>query len=280
MSNVPVLASVRAALEFRRLHWREVGGVLAFMAATQTVAQAGSAAGDKGLTAVGEMAGLVAVCMATAALLRIAFADENPDDPEFRPGAGGFQWGKPEWRLIGAGAVLVFTFMIYFVLALVVGVLFVLATGLTAKVEPQATPEQIMAALGPGGAAALAALVVSMTLVGLYIALRLSLAPAATIARRAVVVFPSWRMTKGQVLRIFAATFLSSIPTLLASLVAGVLLRALGEPTGPQGAYQAAMPLALLIGAIPGVVSGFVQTPISVGLTAYLYRGLRPAGEK
>jgi CHASE1-domain containing sensor protein len=44
-------------------------------------------------------------------------------------------------------------------------------------------------------------------------------------------------------------------------------------------AMQIAMPGALMVGLIPGLVVGFIQLPLSVGLVAYLFRGLRPPEE-
>ena len=79
----------------------------------------------------------------------------------------------------------------------------------------------------------------------LYASVRLSLAPAATIARREVQVFSTWSLTKGQFWRIFLATLLIGLPAIAASLLLGLLLAVLGEPTGPNEAYRASLPLAL-----------------------------------
>jgi hypothetical protein len=280
MSNLPVLESVRAAFAFRKAHWRAVGGVLAFAAAGATVETAGDLSGDKGLAAVGQLAYLVAVCMGYAALMRLAFADENPGDKEFIPGQSGFQWGRPEWRLIGVALLLFFAFMIGASLVFFLTIVISIAAGLSGKIGPDATPQQMAAALGPGGSAALVLLVIGFCIAAVYTAVRLSLAPAATIARGKIEVFSTWGLTKGQALRLIAATLLSSLPSILAGVFLAVFVGVLGRKTGAEGAMQVAMPLALIPGAVTGAVLAFVQLPVSVGLVAYLYRGLRPAGTK
>jgi hypothetical protein len=278
--NVPVLESVRAAFAFQRLHWRTVGGVLAFAAAGATVQTAGDISGDSNLAMVGQIAYLLAICMGYAALMRLAFADENPGEPEFTPGRGGIQWGMPEWRLLGVGALLFSALAIAVSILIFAVILLSIVLGLSSKVEPNATPQQIADAVGPGGSAALL-LVFAVFLGGmLYAAARLTLASAATVARRKVQVFSTWSLTKGQVLRVIAASLLSSLPSIAAGLLLAILVGLIGKPAGANAAPQVAMPLALIVAAVPAAILAFVQLPVSVGLTAYLYRGLRPAGEK
>ena len=278
MSHLPVLESVRAAFEFRRLHWREAGGALAFAAIGAMVGVAGSLSGDKGLAGVGQMANAVGSCMAYVALMRRAFADEHPGNPEFVSGQSGFQWGMPEWRFIGANLVVALVLLLELCAGVLIAVLALAGTGAPAKISPNAKPEEIYAALGPVGVSILALIGIGFGAAFIYTYLRLSLAPAATLSKGKVEVFPTWKLTAGQGLRLFAATLISMWPTFAEMALRGTLFAVLGGTT-VAGAPHLAMPQALIVGAVAGGLLAFIQLPISVGLIAYLYRGLRPAGE-
>ena len=110
---------------------------------------AGDISGDSKLAFVGQVAYLLAVCMGYAALMRIAFADENPGEKEFAPGRGGFQWGMPEWRLIGAGLLMFFALAIAVSLVIFAIILVSVSIGLSGKIGPNATPQEVAAAIGP-----------------------------------------------------------------------------------------------------------------------------------
>jgi hypothetical protein len=278
MSKVPVLQSVRAAIEFRRLHWREVSGVLGAVALGGAVTTAGQISGDRLAELLGNAFYMPTTVMACAALFRLAFRDEHPHDEEFHPGPQGFQWGRVEWRLVGVFFLVVFAFTIFAALFFFAMILVLAAAGLRNALSSQ-TPEAMLTALGPGGTLLITALGLGMLGSITYMAIRVSLAQAATVSRGRISVFETWRLTKGQFLPILGATVLILLPTLLASLVLSILVSALGQPAGENGVREVAMPLALVIGAIPAVVVAFVQLPLSVGLTAYLFRGLRPPEE-
>lgn len=129
--------------------------------------------------------------------------------------------------------------------------------------------------------------ILSWTLVigGVFLLLltsRFYLAAPATVDRKRIVVFDSWRWTKGNMLRIAAARITVLFPAYalvfaLQSLVSALL--------GVNAADPAQ--LAALAGANPiqfGVfyfVAGFIQlafyASLEAGLAAYLYRGLKPA---
>jgi hypothetical protein len=279
MSTVPIKQSVRAAFEFRRLHWRTVAGVLGLVALGGTLNAAGEMSGDRGAQMIGEIVYVIGTAMAYAALMRLAFADEHPGDPEFRPGPQGFQWGKPEWRLLGVAVLILFAYVIAFVMFLFFAMLVIIVAGGAGVLKDGATPDDLLKALGPGGATVLGLLVIAFALGLLYVAVRISLAPAATVARRRISVFDTWALTKGQVWPLLAATLLVSLPSIVAGIVVGVIQNQTGQPTGPRDAMQIAMPGALIVGLIPGLVVAFIQLPLSVGLVAYLFRGLRPPAE-
>jgi hypothetical protein len=276
MSNVPVLQAVRAAESFRRLHWRRVAGVLALASLGATMTEAGSISGQADLLLWGRLLYVVCAVLAYTALLRLAFIDEHPGDPEFVPGPHGFQFGRPELRLLGVGALL--TFMVVLGAAMLVFlIMLVLITAGVGAVTAATTPESVMEALGPGGRAILGLLVLGFLALMMLVSVRLSLAGPATVARKKIAVFETWSLTRGQFWRILAATILVSLPAIAAGVVLGLVLMVFGQPGGPGGAPQMALPGALLAGAIPGVVTGFIVLPLSVGLSAFLYRGLRAA---
>ena len=279
MSTVPIMPSVRAAFEVRRLHWRSVAGVLAMVALGGTLNAAGEMSGADAPRAIGELIYVIATAMGYAALMRLAFADEHPGDPEFHPGPHGFQWGKPEWRLFGVAGLILFAYLIALAMFIFFAMLVIIASGVGSVIKEGATPEDLLKALGPGGTTALG-LVVGAFVIGLiYVAIRISLAPAATVSRRRISVFDTWVLTKGQVWPLLIATLIVSLPSIGAGILLGIVENVVGTHTGPRDGVQVAMPGALVLGLIPGLVVAFIQLPVSVGLVAYLFRGLRPPQE-
>jgi hypothetical protein len=277
MANVPIIQSVRAAWAFRQLHWREAVGVLSGVAVTGALDQALQLSGTNVGLAV-RIVSLLCVLVAYGALLRLAFADEHPNDPEFRPGPYGFQWGKPEMRLLGVAALLIFLLLLAS-LTLVFVIFLVMVTAGVGAITAQTTPESVMAAMGPGGQIALTAAVLAFGLGCLVLSIRLTIAPAATVALKRIQVFEVWPLTRGQFLRILAATLLVSVPSILAGVFTGMAAAMTAPPT-PQGQpLVLPLPEALLVSVIPNLVAAFIVLPMSVGLIAYLYRGLRPTSE-
>lgn len=280
MSNVPIVQSARAAWAFRALHWRRVAGVLGALAACNLIGTAGSVVYEEPpvWVSLSSVAFFALWIMGYMALMRLAFADEHPDDPEFEPGPHGFQWAKPEWRFLGIVTLLGFLGLLGVLFLVFVGMV-VVAVGAVGALTSDATPETLWAALGPGGQLTLRLLIVGFLVGAMVISMRLSLAPAATVAHKQILVFQTWALTKGQFLRMFAATVLVVFPPMIASLVLGAIVGAAaslaisGEPDAVN------LPTALVSGLIPSLISAFVILPLSAGLTAYLYRGLRPAAE-
>jgi len=280
MSNVPVLEAVRAAFAFRRRHWRAVAPILGVVAVGSGLGFAGEATGDQALRSVGSIVNFVATIAAYGALFRLAFIDERPDDPELHPGSGGLQWGKPEWRLLGVVGLMFVVGLIAFCAFVLVGVIafmILLSAGVVQPIAANATPEQIASALTPQAVMVIGFLFGVFAVAMAYLFSRLSLAMAATVSRGQVAVFQTWPLTKGQAWRIFAAVVLSNTPSIAAGilLAAGVSIMG-GSAQAPQLALPAAVPLAV----IGGLVAAFIQLPINIGLAAFLYRGLRPAGER
>lgn len=272
MSNVPVLKAVRAAESFRRLHWRRVAGVLALAAVGSTLAAGGALSQNMSVRVWGEVLNVLGSILGYTALLRLAFIDEHPDDPEFIPGPHGFQFGRPELRLLAVGALLVFVLILAACLAFFLIMVVVAGAGLGA-LTADATPESVAAAVGPGGQTAVGGLITAFIVGLLYFSVRICLAAPATVARKQVTVFRTWPLTKGQFWPILGASILIGLPALAAGVVVALLTGILGADANTP----LSLPAGLAIGSVQGVVAGFILLPLNAGLGAYLYRGLRPA---
>lgn len=269
MSNVPVVQSVRAAWSFRGLYWRRVAGVLAAVAAANFLANIGQVF-TPGRPSALDLLGLVAVPLAISAyagLMRLAFSDEHPGDVEFQIGTHGFQWGQPEWRYLSVLLVLALLAFLGACVFVFLAILFIGGAALQAVLAGgveglQNAPPQIRATLQ---------ILQLMFLLGLFVvSTKLSLAPAATIAEKRIVISKSWVLTRGEFWRIAAAQLLATVVPFFAASVLGAVLAGLVAAGGQPKIG------ALVAIAVASAVSAFVVTPVSVGLSAYLYRGLRP----
>lgn len=261
MSNnkVEVMGAVRAAADFARKNVRHTAGVLALVMVLNV-------AGDLGgrnvlLSIVVGVGTVLAGVMANAALLRLAFADEHPGDPDFRIGPQGFQWGRTEIRLLGA----ILLVALFFVLALLVLLLLavVAAIATMALGHPNAPIPTPQTPLPPAGQLAISVLVTLFVLAGLWVAVRICVYPAATVAEKRVQVFSTWALTRGHFASIFAALVLVLAP----AMILAVGIEACSAFPAVQGV------LALVFAA----VSAFVVGPMVTGLYAHLYRILRVA---
>ena len=84
----------------------------------------------------------MAALIGYAALMRIAFADEHAGEAEFQPGPRGIQWGRPEWRLIGVGLLMVFAFIVFACLAIFLVFLITVVSGAGA-LQPGTDPASL-----------------------------------------------------------------------------------------------------------------------------------------
>ncbi len=257
-AKAPVLESVRAAIVFARASIPRVAGVLSLVMLLNIAGDMASGWAAGFLTLVATLLGSL---MANAALLRLAFADEHPDDPDFKIGLQGFQFGRPELRLLGAiGLLMLFaTLAVLFLLLLA----FIFTIALVVAVHGQ-TAVPTATTLPPDVQAMLSLLILVFALGLLWMAVRICLYPAATIATRRIQVFSTWRLTEGSWWRIFAAFVLLLLPAIV---LAGFL-----------GASQHYPPLQAGFAILSAAVNAFVEIPLFCGLYAYLYKALRGAG--
>ena len=255
-AKAPVLESVRAAILFARASVPRVAGVLGLVMLLNVAGDMASGWAAGFLTFV---AALLGSLMANAALLRLAFADEHPSDADFKIGPQGFQFGRPELRLLGAiGLLLLFAVLAILFLLLLA---FIFTIALVVAVHGQTALPTAATTLPPDVQAMLSLLILAFAMGFLWMAVRVCLYPAATIASQRIQVFSTWKLTGGNWWRIFAAFLLLLLPAIV---LAGFLTASQHYPALQAG-------FAILSAA----VNAFVEVPLFCGLYAYLYKHLR-----
>jgi len=257
--KVSVVAAVQAAAQFALASAPRVWGVLTAVVVINIGAAVATA---PALKASLPFAAALISLMAQAALFRLDFAVANPADPEFKIGPAGFQWRQPENRLLGATLLLFFLFF----LALLFWVVIAIFCGATAMV----VSGQGAAAPGsqPPPSAQLVMAILALVLAGLgvWVGVRVSLYQAATVASHKIMVFSTWRLTRGNFWAILGASVILLLPQL-------ILTFAVQIPNLPTGV---SLTLALLL----GVVIAFIELPLMCGLNAHLYALLKDEGEE
>ena len=254
-SKPPVMESVRAAIAFARANVPRVAGVLALVMLLNVAGAMAASPFAKGATL---LATLLAGVMANAALLRLAFADEFPGDPEFRIGLQGFQFGRPELRLLGAVMLLVLFGLIALVFMVLLAALFTVGL-IFSHGHANLTPEA--ASHSPDVQAMLSLLILAFAAAAVWVWIRVFTYPAATVAEKRVQVFSTWRLTAGAWWRIFAAVVLLSLP----ALASDVLLIMAPSPSALVGVAAVAS----------AAIHAFLEVPLLCGLSAATYRRLR-----
>jgi hypothetical protein len=256
-AKISVMEAVRAAGDFARANVRHVAGVLV---AVLVLNIASGAAVRTPLGFFIGLAGFVIGVMANAALLRLALAGDHPGDPEFRIGPQGFQWGKPELRLLGAMALLVLFMLLaalfLFLIALVV------AVATYSLGDPHAAMPSDYTQLPPNLQLAFSVLLLIFLLACVWVGVRLCLYPAATITEKKVQLFSTWHLTRGQFWPIFAALLTLFVPVLLLAMAV--------QAASAYPVVQGALAVVLNVGVTFGVA------PMVIGLYAHLYRTLHP----
>jgi hypothetical protein len=267
--KVPILQSAGEAVRFLREHWR-----FALMVGAGAGLAQGATIMALGPTWLGLlMLGIVAA-FAHAAYLRRAI----PAEPQIA-----LAWDA--LRVFAAMAVVaVILTMVAFAASYgAMGVLIApYAEEAQAIVDNQ---EQMMALLDRAIAAQPHVLYWTLGVVGLASLLltsRLYLAAPATVERRRIVVFDSWRLSKGNMLRIAATRLLVMTPAAIVVMaVQSVFGLGLGLNVGDTGALagqaQTAPALFALFYGLAGAAQAAVLGALEAGLAAYLYKGLKPA---
>jgi hypothetical protein len=257
LSEIAVLPALKAAFALWRASPRIAGGPLALGFVGAVLAAASAFTGSVWGAPVGRLVLMAGLLMATGALFRTALADDHPTDPAFRPGPGGFQWRAVEWRLLGAGL------LISCVLAVTAAGSALLALLLNAALMAAGVSE--VAAVQT---AALVGLVGVMFASLSFVGVRTSVVLPATVDAGRIVA--PWGMTKGRFWPVLAAWLALAVPVLAVATLVGVgLFIAVGGRTADPVRVEAAAEL------LRGLV-WTLASPLSVGLSAHIYRRLRP----
>lgn len=265
--QVPILDSVRAGYRFVASQWRALlaPAIAGSFALLLVSAIGGAMAGQAGGVMLALFLQLLVVGATYAAFLAIALKGDG-----WRTGVAG-----DAARLIAAMAIVGFFLFLLFMVALIPG-----AIALGAVFEPYAE-EMVAAQSDPIAMNALAARMFqenpapTLLLLALYTAAwmaltsRLFLVAPATVAENAMRTFETWPWTKGAMLRIAAARIVLLWPATFALF----LVQAAVTQAVQGGAALLALPGVLIIAA-----ATMALYALEAGLSAYLYRGLRPQG--
>jgi len=111
---------------------------------------------------------------------------------------------------------------------------------------------------------------------------RLYLATPATVDRKRIVLFESWALTKGNMLRVAGARLLTLAPAFVfvgavQALVGAGLGMNVGDAAALAGQAQAAPAVFAAFYGLAGAFQLAVFGALEEGLAAYLYMGLKPA---
>ena len=261
--SLPLGSALAGALAFLPRAWMQAWAALALLAALLCAPAWAPALGVSGawlcpvLCVVGALAGLVA----GAALLRVGVSDSAQAARGLGLGVGGLQFGAAELRLLASG-VLVAAFL-GLVAATFGLVLLFLATALEVpllvlsdcKALQRAWTDRDGAVLALAGAAVIGAWVL------VQLAVKLSLAKPATVARRRIVSVGALNLADGRFWALLLGLMLTLAPT-IALLVAG------------QSKWALTIGNHKTFPVIQGLVTALLQVPLSIGFLSSAYKRL------
>ncbi len=297
-SRVSIGASLSYAWSLWRSSARSIWGVLALNSLAWTVFNAGKFATNDTVAACGLGAAALLSLVTLGSMYRIAFAENHPSDPNSAPGHLGLQWGRLEWRLLGASSLLaLFLFVVVLlacaaVTAVCIGVFMSRGVG-----AAPFTPAALAAGLGPQGMALIAALgpqgmefataigpqgmqifilLASLVYLGTgYVFFRLILTSAATAESGRMQVLSTWRLTRGEFWRMLISIIGVWLPVFFMEfLVVGL---AESGQLDPSPIIQLPAGGAVAGGLMLGALTGALAIPLTAGVLAYYYRHLKTA---
>jgi len=199
------------------------------------------------------------------------------------------RWTKDGWRVWSSMVVVGFFMFIVIVvitipvtIALVAGPLGAYATDLQAAGSDEAAVMQIMMRFFTENPVAVLITILFYFAVWLLLTSRLYLAAPASVEAGRVLTFDTWNWTKGAMVRITWARFMLLVP---AYVLMFALTALLGRVFGFNVLDGASMQAAVAANPIGIVIFEFVTSfivlglyaSLEAGLSAYLYRGLKPA---
>jgi hypothetical protein len=276
---VPVRESVGAALRFLRENLRFALLTAALFAAIATA-----------LTALGVFVPQAGLATTIGSLVMQAFCYAIFTGAAlFGPAAIASRWRMDGWRVFASMTVVgFFLLIVMFVLTFVVSI--VLAAGPIAPYvadlqragSDQAAVMAVMTRFLEENSATVLVVLLVYTIIWFLLTSRLYLAAPASVEAGRVLSFETWKWTKGSMLRITAARLLLLAPAYMFTFAVSQLVDGLAG----FNALDPASVTATVAGNPAGVlVSAFINSfivlalyaPLEAGLSAYLYRGLKPA---
>lgn len=276
---VPVKESVGAALRFVRENWRFVGTVAGIFAAVSTllalVTLSQPALGIVTMVANGIVQALCYGALTTAALLGVA-------QVRSRVALDG-------WRVWSSMVIVgFFMFIVMFAVFMVVGMaLFAgpLASYIGDLQGAGADEQRVMEILTRVSQEQPGPLLLAMLFVGaiwLVLTSRLYLAAPASVEAGRTLTFETWKWTQGAVLGISWARLMLLIPAYVLMFAVTTLLgRFFGFDMLNAASLQEAVranPVGLIVFEfVSSFVVSALYASLEAGLSAYLYRGLKPA---
>ena len=295
-SRVSVGASLSYAWHLWRSSARSIWGVLALSSLAWTVFNAGKFATNDTVTLCGLGAAVLLSLVTLGSMYRIAFAENHPSDPGFVPGHLGLQWGRLEWRLLGASSLMaLFLFVVMTLAAVAVSAVCIGVLMNRGAAAAQATPEALAATLGPQGMALIASLgpqgmtmakaigpqgmqifilMASLVYLGTaYVFFRLILTWVATADGGRMQVLATWRLTRGAFWRILISVIGVWLPVFFTEFL--VLVLAESGQVDPTPLIQLPADGAVAGGLVLGALTGALAIPLTAGVLAYYYRHLR-----
>jgi len=281
--KVPIFESVRAAYGETRKH--AVALAPAALAAAVAVALLNFLAINTGL-AVNPL-GQIGLSILSGLGMAIFFA------PAVRATLGEPATLSPQSaalsiKLFAAMVVIGFFLTIVFLVAAIPGLIVVGMTFAPFQSELEAASGDVQASMEllqkvfSANAGPLLAVVLVYAAVWMALTSRLYLCAPASVAENRVATFETWRWTQGNLLRISAARLLTLIPAAVATaLIQAIVTSLLGVSASDPGQVAAIASGAPVRFAIAGFITSFASMVIYGGceaaLSAYLYRGLKPA---
>jgi len=271
--KVPVVAVWRGAWAFFAAHWRMFVPAALAMAVISQIGRAATAMMGGGTAPVLDIAVVIPMMLAglmfSGAILRKAVRDE------FTPPIG-MALGADEMRLLGVGVSVTLLLMpIALLLMIALSATIMRSVAPTPEqmevlaADPEAMMKAIVDALGMGGLAVMAAVVVVLFSIAMGL---VALADAATIGEKRIMIFQAWSWMRGNVLRVFGLFVLTVAPVMVVNVVVGEVIASVLFSL--SGGAVSLLPYLLTLTVIT-FLNALVSIPISA-MGALLYKGLRP----
>lgn len=277
--NVPVRESVGAALRYVRENLRFMAMVAGIFAVASTLVSAiALSVPQAGILVLAANGIIQAFCYGALVAGALYGAD-----------AVRARWTQDGWRVWASMLVVgFFMFIVVFVIsipvsiALVAGPLGRYASALQSAGSDQQAVLQIMIRFVEENPLAVLLTMLFYFVVWLLLTSRLYLAAPASVDAGRILTFETWNWTKGAMLRITWARFMLLIPAYVLMFAVSMLLGRVFGFSPLDGASMQAVAAANPIGIIifefiSSFIVLFLYASLEAGLSAYLYRGLKPA---